>query len=123
LGFKEKDLHITLGFRHKDVHGVRKNEIIKEKERFHVTLKQYYYDFDCSFNFCRHLDNFSFSLTDEIYCTKIEKTYAEFKVGKGDMVDRFTISLGIKNFIIGCKWREFNDKSKCLDTNKIKEIL
>ena len=41
-GLSEKDFHITLGFKHKDVHGVPKNEVLKTSDPFLSRLKKEY---------------------------------------------------------------------------------
>ena len=45
-GLKDHDFHITLGFKHKDVFGVRKNEIVKKEGKFLKLLKQEFYKKD-----------------------------------------------------------------------------
>lgn len=106
FNLEEKDLHITIGFKWKDVHGVRKNIILKDKEPFIAELSKYYYEFSESFDFIKMLNNFDYDVSKELFCIKIKELYAEFKVGNEyGVADYFTISMvGDKLSIVG-KWQ------------------
>jgi hypothetical protein len=100
------DLHITIGFKHKDVFGLRKNEVLPDVDPFIGTLKQYYFDLDQSFNFLKEVENYEYDLSKDIYCTKITDTYAEFRVGNSEgVLDYFTISIIGDKLRVACKWQ------------------
>lgn len=112
FGLDDIDFHITLGFRYKDVHGLRKNVVLPDVDPFLGSLKQYYFDFDNSFNFCKELDNYKFDLNKEVFCTKITDSYAEFKVGNEyGTVDRFTVALIGNKLTIACIWQASNEEA------------
>ena len=112
LKLDEIDLHITLGFKYKDVHGVRKYVVIQDVDPFIGALKQYYFDYDTSFNFCKELEGYKFDISKDVFCTKITDTYAEFKVGnENGTVDRFTVALIGNQLKISCIWQGANEES------------
>jgi len=41
-GLKQHDFHVTLGFKHRDVFGVRKNEVLKKKINLHNFYHSYF---------------------------------------------------------------------------------
>ena len=55
-------------------------------------------------------NRFDFDISEDIYCTKLKDTYAEFRVGNLHGVsDYFTIS-NIANMLrIACKWQSSDD--------------
>lgn len=57
LGFENKDLHITIGFKYKDVHGVPKNKIIEKKSNFLKLLSKEYYNSE-NFEFVKSLNGY-----------------------------------------------------------------
>jgi hypothetical protein len=61
----KQDFHITLGFKHKDVFGVRKNEVIKKEGKFLKLLKQAFYKND-NWNFIKKIENFQLDPKQEI---------------------------------------------------------
>ncbi len=79
FGFEKKDLHITIGFNPKDVHGVDKSKVINKIEKFIKLFKNEFY-IDPSLSFLKHISNWNqnlkgdiktFSLTDkhiDVYC-------------------------------------------------------
>lgn len=103
---EEIDLHITIGFKWKDVHGLRKNEVLPKYEPFIHEISKYYFDFENSFDFIKELENYDYDLNKEIFVTKITPTYAEFKVSnEHGIVDMFTISIIGDRLTIACKWQ------------------
>ncbi len=115
-GKEEIDFHITLGFKHKDVFGLRKNEILPDVKPFIETLKKYYLDLDESFNFLKELENYDYDLSKDIYCIKILDSYAEFRVGNDEGIsDYFTISIIGNKLTIACKWQN-NKEIPCVST-------
>ena len=106
FGLEEKDLHITLGFKWKDVHGIRKNNILSDKEPFIDELSKYYYDFDECFNFLKLLEGFGFDKSKDIYCIKITNTYATFRVGnEHGVTDYFSVAMIGNKLTIACRWQ------------------
>jgi len=72
------DFHITLGFLHKDVFGVRKNEVIKKEGKFLKLLKQEYYKND-NWNFIKKIKNFDLNPQSEITPISISDTFIKVK--------------------------------------------
>lgn len=110
FGLEEIDLHITIGFKWKDVHGLRKNIVLADKEPFLDELLQYFTEFDESFNFIKELENYDFDITKDIFCTKLKPTYAEFRVGNEyGVANYFTVaSIGDK-LTIACRWESSDE--------------
>jgi hypothetical protein len=107
FGFTEKDLHITLGFKWKDVHGVPKNKILDDKQPFKDELSKYFFDFGESFDFVKGLDGYEYDLNKSLYVTKITDTYATFRIGNDwGVSDYITISLIANKLTIACKWQD-----------------
>ena len=77
----EQDFHITLGFKWKDVHGVRKNEIFKINSQFIKTLKSEFYKKE-NFNFVKSISNYDLSPDSDIIPISITDTH--LKVQSGD---------------------------------------
>ena len=117
----KQDFHITIGFKYKDVFGVRKNEVIKEHEPFLKILKKYYYDYNERFEFIKEIDGFDLDTEKEIEPIKIESTYATFRI---DNV-YFNVSLIDDNFRITAQWDGSEKKpilANTLIAKKFKEI-
>lgn len=64
FGLNPTDFHCTLGFNRKDVHGVRKNEIITKKPKFLKIISNLYYKNNKSFNFLNDVKNLKTQLVD-----------------------------------------------------------
>lgn len=77
-GLREHDFHITLGFNHKDVFGVRKNEVMKKEGKFLKLLKQEFYKSD-NWNFVRRIENFQLDPKSEIIPVSINDSYLKVK--------------------------------------------
>jgi len=77
-GLPKYDFHITLGFKWKDVFGVRKNEIIKKEGKFLKLLKQEYYKND-NWNFIKKIGNFDLDPQAEITPVSITQTILTVK--------------------------------------------
>lgn len=73
------DLHITLGFKWKDVFGVPKNQILKPKSKFIKLLKSEFYKRE-NFNFIDEIGNFQES-DGEIIPVSLSETIFEFISG------------------------------------------
>jgi hypothetical protein len=74
----EKDLHITLGFRFKDVSGVSKNEVIKKETKFLKLLRQEF-NKDDNWNFVKNISNFDLDIKSELIPISISDTSMLFK--------------------------------------------
>ena len=72
------DLHVTLGFKYKDVHGVRKNEVLKKESNFLQLLKAEFYKND-NWGFIRKIKSFDLPQTSEIIPVEISDTRMKVK--------------------------------------------
>lgn len=77
-GLSEHDFHITLGFRHKDIFGVPKNEIIKKEGKFLKLLRQEFNKED-SWGFVKRIENFNLNPKSELIPISISDTQMKFK--------------------------------------------
>jgi hypothetical protein len=82
------DFHITIGFKWKDVHGVRKNEILKPRSKFLKLLADEFYKKE-NFNFLKRIDNFKGNPDLDIIPISISDNY--IKISSGDT----TMDIGI----------------------------
>ena len=82
-GLQKHDFHITLGFKWKDVHGVRKNELFKINSQFIKTLKEEFYKKE-NFNFVKKISNYD--LSSELDVIPISITDNHLKVCCGDWI-------------------------------------
>jgi len=106
----EQDFHITLGFKHKDVYGVRKNELFKMNEPFLNKLKKEYYKEGETFEFVKGVKNFDLDFFKLIEPIEINDTTATFRCGNNDYI---TIGLVDNQFLITAKWQD-NEKKPIL---------
>lgn len=74
----DHDFHITLGFKYKDVFGVRKNEIFKKDSKFIQLLRQEFYKNE-DFNFIRKIVNYELNPKAEIIPVKLTETTIKVK--------------------------------------------
>lgn len=74
----DHDFHITLGFKYKDVFGVRKNEIFKKESKFIQLLRQEFYKNE-DFNFIRKIVNYELDPKAEIIPVKLTETTMKVK--------------------------------------------
>jgi hypothetical protein len=100
-GLPEQDFHITLGFKYKDVFGVRKNEVIKEYSSFLRIIKKLYYSNNESFSFIKEVENYDLDPDGEVIPIKIEDTSITFRVDN----TYFQVSFLDKLWIIS-KWQD-----------------
>ena len=122
LEFDEKDFHITLGFKWKDVHGVRKNELLIPTDDFLKKLKNEFYKEGESFEFIKGLKNFDLNIFKLIEPIKINDTSAIFRCGHNDYIQ---VSLIDDRFTITGKWQDTNKLPIISDTllqKKFKQI-
>jgi hypothetical protein len=104
-GLPEQDFHVTIGFKHKDVYGVRKNEVLKSKSNFLQQLKKNYEKEDESFEFIKGIKNFDGDFYKLIEPIKINDTNAIFRIG----IDYYQVSLVDDSLLITGKWQDEND--------------
>lgn len=95
------DFHVTLGFKWKDVEGVRKNQILTNKTNFLQLLSDEFYKHDETFEFIKNIDNFTGDSELEVEPIKIKETSATFRLGKNLY---FTVSLVEDTFRIVAEW-------------------
>lgn len=77
-GLPNQDFHVTLGFKHKDVFGVRKNEVIKKEGKFLKLLKEQFYKND-NWNFVKKIENFQLDPNSEIIPVEITDNFLKVK--------------------------------------------
>lgn len=77
-GLSEKDFHITIGFKWKDVFGVRKNVVIKKESVFLDVLKQKYVNKQ-NFDFVKDISNFDLDKNSQIIPVKLSDTSLKVK--------------------------------------------
>lgn len=80
FGLDEKDLHITIGFKHKDVFGVSKSDVINKKPKF---LKKLYSEYIVRENweFIKKIENYTFTKQEELIPILIGDSLIKFRVG------------------------------------------
>lgn len=79
-GLGEKDLHITVGFRHRDVFGVPKREVLKKGQNFTKLLGQEFYKMG-NWDFVKDIGNFDCDRKSGLYPVEITDTVAKFRCG------------------------------------------
>lgn len=118
----KEDLHVTLGFKWKDVEGVRKNEILKDKSSFVQLLSDEFYKHHETFEFIKNIDNFTGDSELEVEPIKITDTSATFRLGKNLY---FTVTLVDEKFRISAEWFGKSDLpilSTTIVKKKMKEL-
>jgi hypothetical protein len=76
----EQDFHVTLGFKFKDVFGVRKNEVLKRDSKFIQLLGEEYLKSE-NFEFLRKIDNWDENPDLEITPVSLSDSFLKVKVG------------------------------------------
>lgn len=118
---EEQDFHITLAFKYKDVFGVRKNQLLKDSNKFLDILAREYFLNDESFDFIKKIKNFEGDEDLEIEPIKIEDSYATFRNGLNNY---FNVSL-IEGLIrVTGQWEDSENKpiiSRTLVARKLKQ--
>jgi hypothetical protein len=121
-GLPEQDFHVTLGFKWKDVFGVRKNEVLKESEPFFKLLRDLYYKSHETFEFVKEVENFDGDPEKDIEPIEIRDTTATFRNGDNDY---FSISLIGDSLRVVAKWQDTQKRpilSNTLISKKFKDI-
>lgn len=122
LGLDEKDFHITLGFKWKDVHGVRKNEVMKPYNGFLRILSDSYQKEGDTFEFLKGIQNFDYDFFKLIEPIQINESNAIFRCGDNDY---FQVSLVDDKLLITGKWQDTNKLpilAQTLVERKLKQI-
>jgi len=115
----EFDFHITLGFKWKDVFGVRKCEVLENNSKFLKTLKVEFYKKE-NFNFVKKISNYDLNPDLEIIPISLTKEY--LKVSVGDFImDIGLLDVEDKLFIF-TKYKKTSDVSR-LPLTEILRIL
>lgn len=109
----EQDFHITLGFKWKDVFGVRKNEVLPEIDPFLKLLKQEYYNHNESFEFVKSIENFEGDNSKDVEPIEIKDTSFTFRCGEQDY---YTMGLIENNFRILAQWQDNKKRPILADT-------
>jgi len=122
LGLDEKDFHITLGFKYKDVHGVPKNKVMSDVNSFLKKLKSSYISEGETFEFIKGIKNFDLDFFKLIEPIQINDTNAIFRCGEHDYIQ---VSLIDDSLTITGKWQDTNKLpilSQTLIERKLKQI-
>jgi hypothetical protein len=117
----EHDFHITIGFKHKDVFGVRKNEVLKQGNEFLDKLAKSYFEEGESFDFIKRVSNFDGDEDYEVEPIKIEKSYVTFRNGLNNY---FNVSIVDDSFRVTGQWQDSAEKpiiSRTLVARKLKQ--
>lgn len=117
-----KDLHITLGFKYKDVFGLKKDRstIISVKSTFLKLLERLYYNNNENWDFVKTLKGYDADLEAEIIPLEITDTQFVYRVGGKYM---HLSCIGDDNEIaISCKYDGDTNKPR-LSTTEIAQIF
>jgi len=115
----KQDFHITLGFKWKDVFGVRKNEVMNIKSRFLKELKQEFYKKE-NFNFIKKIKNYDLDEDVEIVPISISDDF--IKVLCDDTIMDVGFSSDKNELFIFTKYKKSIDVSR-LPLTEIYRIL
>lgn len=115
----EHDFHITLGFNHKDVFGIRKNEVMKKKSKFLKLLAQEFYKKE-NFNFIRRIENYNSDPKAEVIPLQITDTFIKVKVD-GDFMDIIYMEEGEK-FWVATMYSANKDLPRLPENEVIKQL-
>lgn len=116
-GLGPHDFHITLGFRYKDVFGVRKNEIMKKSNNFLKLLSNEYYKNE-NWNFIKKIANYNSDRNSEIIPVEIKNSHLKIKCD-GDFMDVIYLD---DQFWIATKYSANKDLPR-LSENEIAKLL
>jgi hypothetical protein len=81
----DHDFHITIGFLHRDVFGVRKNQILPKKEKFIKLLSQEFYN-NQNFDFIKDIINYPLDKSEELFPIDITNTSITFRNESGKYI-------------------------------------
>ena len=113
----EQDFHITLGFLHKDVFGVRKNIVLGKKSKFLQLLAQEYLKKE-NFEFLKKIENYSYDKDIDIVPVSISETSLKIKVAD------YLLDIGLmddpKQLYIFAKYKDDKDTPRMSTTELLK---
>jgi len=78
---QDEDFYITIGFKWRDVHGVRKNIVVEKVDKFLKLLQSEFYKNE-NWEFIKKIGNFNLNKDDELIPVKLTDTRMQFKTGK-----------------------------------------
>lgn len=78
----DHDFHVTLGFKYKDVFGVRKNQVMPKKQKFIKLLSQNFYNSQ-NFDFIKDISNYPLNKSEDIFPMEITDTLITFRNDSG----------------------------------------
>ena len=114
----EQDFHITLGFKFKDVFGVRKNEVLEKKSKFIQLLGVEYLKKE-NFEFLRKIENWNENPDLEIIPISISESYLKIKVSD------YLMDIGLtedNNFRIFTRYKDEKNSSR-MPTTELLSII
>jgi len=97
------DLHITIGFKYRDVFEVPKNQVLKIDLAFTKLFKKYYYDDNEDFEWVKYLQNFDGDEDYDVKIINLKETSAKFRIGDKHYCE--VVEVG-GDLIIGARWHE-----------------
>jgi hypothetical protein len=98
---KEHDFHITIGFKYKDVFGVRKNEVMPKKSKFIDIFRQKFMERE-NFEFLKQINNWDENPNKEIIPIALKDDHLIIKV------DNNLLRIGIIDVTTGSEMRITN---------------
>jgi hypothetical protein len=118
FNLQQHDFHITIGFKHKDIFGVRKNEVMKKESRFLQLLRSEFLKRE-NFEFIKKIENWDESPDDDIIPISITDDFLKVKV-RDNLMD-----IGLSDdgkLTLFTKYKDESD-SKRIPTTEIINIL
>jgi len=114
----QKDLHITLGFKFKDVFGVKKNVVIEKEGKFLKLLRQEFYKKE-NWDFVKKIGNFDLNPESEVIPISISSKGIKVKC---DNYYLFIINLDDNKFWIASQFKVDEELPRMSET-EISKIL
>lgn len=111
------DFHITIGFKWKDVHGVRKNEILKPRSKFLKLLADEFYKKE-NFNFLKRIENFKGNPDLDIIPISISDNY--LKISSGDVIMDIGILDDPQKFWVMASYKSESDPKRLPQTEVLR---
>lgn len=100
-----KDFHITVGFLHKDVHGVPKNQVLPPINLFKNILSNKYFINNETFDFIKDIDNYDGDENATIEPIKLLDSYIVLRISNNSYI---SVSLVDNQLYITAKWQDTN---------------